>query len=136
MSDSDPPSDVMSEAASEIPQHIRPASLARPYTWTEGRTRPTVELAIEALVQTTAQGSAVPYSSTSPASVVIQLCLQPRSVAEIAALLSVPLGVARVLVSDLLDARLVHLHDTLSEHATWEQRRELLARVLGGLRKL
>lgn len=124
------------EPPSAAPQQYRPAALARPYSWTEGRTRPTVDLAIEALVQTTAQGSAVPYHSTDPASVVTRLCLQPRSVAEIAALLSVPLGVARVLVSDLLDADLVCVHSTLSEHATREQRQALLARVLGGLRNL
>jgi hypothetical protein len=111
-------------------------SLARPYSWTEGRTQPTVELALEALVQTTNEGSTVPYSSTNPLSVVTQLCLHPRSMAEIAALMTVPLGVARVLVSDLLGSGMVVVRSTLTENATWEQRHDLLERVLSGLHKL
>ncbi|MFF5987636.1 DUF742 domain-containing protein [Prauserella flavalba] len=111
-------------------------SLARPYAWTEGRTRPIIELAIEALVQTTPEGHAVPYNRASPASMVTQLCLRPRSVAEIAAHLSVPLGVARVLVSDLLGAGYVLVRDTLGEDASWDERHDLLERVLSGLRTL
>ncbi|MBK1788460.1 DUF742 domain-containing protein [Prauserella cavernicola] len=110
--------------------------LARPYAWTEGRTRPVIELAIEALVQTTADGHAVPFNRASPASTVTQLCLQPRSVAEIAAHLSVPLGVARVLVSDLLGSGYVIVRDTLGEDASWDERHDLLERVLSGLRTL
>jgi hypothetical protein len=110
--------------------------LARPYAWTEGRTRPAIQLAIEALVQTTDEGRTVPYNRTSPLSVVTQLCLHARSVAEVAAYLSVPLGVARVLVSDLLGAGMVTVCDTLADHASWDERHDLLERVLGGLRTL
>jgi hypothetical protein len=67
---------------------------------------------------------------------VIELCRQPRSVAEVAALMAVPLGVARVLIGDLIEAGYVDVRSTLSENATWDQRHELLERVLGGLRKL
>ncbi|ASR37336.1 hypothetical protein BAY61_22655 [Prauserella marina] len=118
-------------------EEARPApALARPYAWTEGRTLPTVELAVEALVQTTPEGRAVPYNRASAMSTVTQLCLQPRSIAEVAAYLSLPLGVARVLVADLLGAGLVLVRDTLGEDATWEERHELLERVLSGLRTL
>lgn len=108
-------------------------SLARPYALTGGRTTPTVALAIEALVQTTDEGAAVPYTRTNPRSAVTALCRQPRSVAEIAAQLAVPLGVARVLICDLLDAGLVTVRGTLSEDATWAERHDLLERVLSGL---
>ena len=119
------------------PQRPRPGpSLARPYSWTGGRTQPAVELAVEALVQTTAEGTGVPYNPANPLSVVTHLCLQPRSIAEIAAHMSLPLQVARVLVGDLLNARLVIVRDTLSEHATWDERHDLLERVLSGLRTL
>ncbi|GAB2991583.1 DUF742 domain-containing protein [Amycolatopsis acidiphila] len=111
-------------------------SLARPYAWTEGRTRPTVELAIEALVQTTPEGRTVPFNRASPLSMVTQLCLQPRSMAEIAAHLTVPLQVARVLVADLLGSGWVIVRDTLSENASWDERHDLLERVLSGLRTL
>jgi hypothetical protein len=55
-------------------------------------------------------------------------------VAEIAAHLAVPLGVARVLVADLLDEGLVTVQATLSDDASTDERRELIERVLSGLR--
>ena len=111
-------------------------ALARPYAWTDGRTRPAVELAMEALVLTTPEGQAVPFNRASPLSTVTQLCLQPRSMAEIAAYMSVPLQVVRVLVADLLASGWVVVRDTLSDHATWDERHDLLERVLSGLRTL
>ena len=112
----------------------QPPALARPYSWTEGRTQPTVELAVEAQVQTTFAGQAMPEQRTSPQWTVVQLCAEPCSVAEIAAHLSVPLGVARVLVADLLDEGLVTVQDTLTDDTTPDERRELIERVLSGLR--
>lgn len=112
----------------------RPPALARPYSWTEGRTRPTVELAVEARVQTTELGESLPEQRVSPLWTVTQLCVEPCSVAEIAAHLAVPLGVARVLVADLLDEGLVTVQATLSDDASTDERRELIERVLSGLR--
>ena len=114
----------------------RPArpGLARPYSWTEGRTTPSVELALEAQVQTTPAGYSVPPNQTSPQWTVLQLCYEARSVAEIAAHMSVPPGVVKVLVSDLLNERLVVVHATLGEDASLAERRELIERVLHGLR--
>ena len=112
----------------------RPPALARPYSWTEGRTQPSVEFAVEARVQTTALGEGMPEQRISPQWTVIQLCLEPCSVAEIAAHLAVPLGVARVLVADLLGDGLVTVQDTLADDATVDERRELIERVLSGLR--
>jgi uncharacterized protein DUF742 len=110
------------------------ASLARPYAWTDGRTQPTVELAVEARVLTTPRGAALPAQRTSAMWTVTQLCLQPRSIAEIAAHLAVPLGVARVLVADLLDDELVGVEATLTDDAGADERRRLIERVLSGLR--
>lgn len=95
-----------------------------------------VQLAIEALVQTTAEGRSVPFNRASPQSSVTQLCLQPRSMAEIAAHMSVPLQVVRVLVADLLSSGWVVVRETLSDHASWHERHDLLERVLSGLRTL
>jgi Protein of unknown function (DUF742) len=110
------------------------ASLARPYSWTEGRTQPSVDLAVEARVLTTREGHALPQHRASAQWTVTQLCHQPRSVAEIAAHLSVPLGVARVLVADLVHAGHVVVEATLTEGAGDDERRELIERVLSGLR--
>lgn len=112
------------------------ASLARPYAWTAGRTHPSVDLALEALVETTPEGRATSYSRTSPLSLVMQLCLHKSSVAEVAAHLCVPLGVARVLVGDLLSSGQVTVRDTLTQDTSWDERTDLLERVLSGLRTL
>jgi hypothetical protein len=113
---------------------IEPAALDRPYSWTEGRTRPSVELAVEARVRTTPRGHALPQRRASALWTVTQLCVQPRSVAEIAAHLAVPLGVARVLVADLLAEDLVVVEATLGADADVDERRQLIERVLDGLR--
>ncbi|GAB3159829.1 DUF742 domain-containing protein [Amycolatopsis sp. NPDC004378] len=112
------------------------ASLARPYSWTAGRTRPPVELAVEALVETTPEGRTATYSPTNPLAAVTQLCLRQRSVAEVAAHLGVPLGVARVLIGDLLIAGQVAIRETLAADASHDERNDLLERVLSGLRAL
>ncbi|MDS0138744.1 MULTISPECIES: DUF742 domain-containing protein [unclassified Amycolatopsis] len=115
----------------------RSPALARPYAWTEGRTAPTVEIAVEALVETTADGRAeAGYQTSSALAEVLELCVRPRSLMEIAALLALPLGVVRVLVSDLMQDYLVIVRDTLSDNATWDERHDLMERVLHGLRDL
>ncbi|MGH3756919.1 DUF742 domain-containing protein [Actinophytocola sp.] len=114
--------------------HTDGAALARPYSWTEGRTRPSVELAVEARVRTTPRGRALPHRRASAMWTVTQLCLEPRSVAEIAAHLPAPLGVARVLVADLLGEGLVEVEATLAADAGIDEPRRLIERVLSGLR--
>jgi hypothetical protein len=109
-------------------------ALARPYSWTEGRTQPTVEIAIEARVVTTILGRDLPPQLISPLWTVTQLCMSPRSVAEIAAYLNLPLGVAKVLVADLVAEGMVNVEATLAHDADDAERRELIERVLSGLR--
>lgn len=120
--------------AGEEPRHA--PSLARPYSWTEGRTAPVVEIAVEALVETTAAGRTEAYHSTSALAEVMELCARPRSLMEIAALLVLPLGVVRVLVADLMEDRLVIVRDTLSDTSSWGERHDLMERVLHGLKDL
>lgn len=115
----------------------RSPALARPYAWTEGRTAPSVEIAVEALVETTAAGRAeAVHDPTNVLAQIIELCLRPRSLMEIAALLVLPLGVVRVLVSDLMEEQLVVVRDTLSDDSGWDERHDLMERVLHGLRDL
>jgi hypothetical protein len=115
----------------------RSPALARPYAWTEGRTTPAVDIAVEALVETTAVGRAeAAYQTSSALAQVTELCARPRSLMEIAALLALPLGVVRVLVSDLMQDNLVIVRDTLSDTSTWDERHDLMERVLHGLRDI
>jgi Protein of unknown function (DUF742) len=110
--------------------------LVRPYAMTGGRTRPRYQLAIEALVSTTADpehlGSQLPEHQR-----ICHLCQEVKSVAEVSALLSIPLGVARILVADLAEAGLVAIHQPGGDEAAGGQPDvTLLERVLSGLRKL
>ena len=67
---------------------------------------------------------------------IVALCQQSPSVAEIAARVGVPLGVARVLVADLVEAGHLQILATLKEDSTDSERRELIERVLSGLREI
>ncbi|MDP9846069.1 hypothetical protein J2853_005280 [Streptosporangium lutulentum] len=65
---------------------------------------------------------------------IIRLCRSFRSVAEISALLRIPLGVARVLVADMVDEGLVRIHQPRLEQGQPDL--NMLERVLSGLRRL
>ncbi|MDQ4012053.1 MAG: DUF742 domain-containing protein [Actinomycetota bacterium] len=109
--------------------------IVRPYTWTQGRTRPVQELAVETLVSTSDVGRDVATTRSAEHSAIAGLCVDVRSVAEVAALLAVPLGVARVLLADMIDTGLVHVHRNPTE-AGRPPDLSLMERVLGGLQQL
>ncbi|MFB7591427.1 DUF742 domain-containing protein [Streptomyces sp. NPDC056169] len=110
--------------------------LVRPYAMTGGRTRPRYQLAIEALVSTTADPSRL-QGQLPEHQRICRLCIEIKSIAEISALLSIPLGVARILVADLAEAGLVAIHQPGGDEAAGGQPAvTLLERVLSGLRKL
>jgi hypothetical protein len=102
---------------------------------TGGRTRPRYQLAIEALVSTTADpahlAGLLPEHQR-----ICHLCREVKSVAEVSALLSMPLGVARILVADLAEAGMVAIHQPGNGEAGGTPDVTLLERVLSGLRKL
>lgn len=100
----------------------------RPYVFTRGRTRPSLDLSVETLVS--AEPHVAPAGFTGAHLAVLDLCREPRSVAELAAHVGVPLGVARVLVGDLAAAGAVAVHHAAGPDVA------LMRRVLGGLRKL
>jgi len=111
--------------------------LVRPYAMTGGRTRPRYQLAIEALVHTTAEPAKL-QGQLPEHQRICRLCYEIKSVAEISALLSIPLGVARILVADLAEAGHVAIHQPGGEGTTADGQPDvtLLERVLSGLRKL
>ncbi len=77
--------------------------VVRPFLMTGGRTAPLVDgLRIETLVH--ARPAALSAPLRFEQQTVVRLCQQPRSVAEIAAALDVPVGVARIVVGDLVAA--------------------------------
>jgi Protein of unknown function (DUF742) len=65
---------------------------------------------------------------------ILDLCRDWRSVAEISAVLRMPLGVARILIADMAVEGLVRVHQR--DHAQGGPDVKLLERVLSGLHKL
>lgn len=123
----------MSDTASN--ESGRSGRMVRSYAVTGGRTRSGAEdLPLEALVATTPAGRAKADQLAFEKRSISELCHSPLSIAEIAAHLSIPLGVARVLVSDMSEQDLVAVHQAGA--ADDRPDIELLERVLNGIRAL
>ncbi|MDT5124539.1 MAG: hypothetical protein QOG79_3936 [Mycobacterium sp.] len=112
------------------------ASLVRPYTLTAGRTATRVDLPLEAPIRTLEFGPPPRWPGNDVRAKILGLGVDSPSVAEIAARLSLPLGVARVLIGDLVTQGYARVQTTLGESATPDERRELIGRTLRGLRAL
>ncbi|MEU5696290.1 DUF742 domain-containing protein [Actinosynnema sp. NPDC020468] len=119
----------------EFPEEVARGSLVRPYAWTGGRTTAGYDLRLETLVSLEENGIATAMRDTSTEQrAVVEVCAVTRSVAEVSALMAVPLGVARVLLSDLISMGVVAAHDNAA--ASGGPDLLLLERVLRGLREL
>ena len=108
--------------------------LVRPYTVTKGRTQPRYQLQVEALVTATVYEPRDLSVLAPECQAILQFCRDWRSVAEISAVLRLPLGVARILIADMGADGLVRIHQR--EDAEGRPDLNLLERVLSGLRKL
>jgi hypothetical protein len=103
------------------------------YALTRGRTRTQgVDLPLEALAVVTAAGQDHQARLPRERRAILQLCVRPTSVAEVAAHLNVPIGVARVLIGDL--AANGHLAVHLLNDTAGSPDRAILERLLVGLR--
>jgi hypothetical protein len=111
-------------------------SLVRPYTLTAGRTKSRVDLPLEAPIRTLHPAPAPRWPSSDVRAKILELGVDGPSVAEIAARLALPLGVARVLIGDLVTQDYLRVDATLGASATTDERRELIGRTLRGLRAL
>ena len=110
--------------------------LVRPFALTRGRAQSIDDLALEAVLVTTPRGSQeAPYAGHHKHQIA-QLCQQAQSLAEISAHLRVPLGVANVLVSEMVTDEMLTLHQPSTEDDGPDQRMHILERVLDGLRRL
>jgi hypothetical protein len=111
------------------------SSFVRPYAWTRGRTRPAYDLAVETLLSTTTRGRDPQQVTQYEHRMIADLCSEPKSVAEVGALLSLPLGVARVLLGDMAAHGSIVVHETASSTGDAPDM-ALMERVLSGLRRL
>ncbi|MFC3995734.1 DUF742 domain-containing protein [Nocardiopsis sediminis] len=135
-----PGADVQRPTQQPVDQQPRPAannapsSLVRPYAVTRGRTKPKSQLPLEALISSTTTARGETGSLTPECQAISDLCREWRSVAEVSALLRIPLGVARVLVADMSEQGLIQIRSSLNTES--RPNANLLERVLSGLRKL
>jgi hypothetical protein len=111
-------------------------SLVRPYTLTAGRTKASVDIPLEAPVQALQLAMFHRWPRGDVRGSIVELCVNSPSVAELSARLNLPLGVARVLVADLVTSGYLRVNRTLTEGSTRDERRELIGRTLRGLRAL
>lgn len=118
----------------------RKPARVRPYSLTGGRTRfghvllvETFVAAIEAAPERKELGGST-HRVMPEMLAIVEICRAMRTVAEISALLKMPLGVVRVLLSDLADQGRIRVYGT--GHGPGQPNRALLERVLSGLRRL
>jgi thioredoxin-dependent peroxiredoxin len=119
------------------PETANEPSLVRPYALTAGRTDSGVDLPLEAPIETlntTAKPRRWPRNDVRGQ--ILTCCVHSRSVAEIAAQLSLPLGATKFLVGDLVKQGYLRVHATPAGSMTIDERRELMKRTLRGLRAL
>ncbi len=106
--------------------------LIRPYAMTGGRTVADSEIGLETQVQATDRASHQVGAYRWETAKVVELVQAPMALIEVAARMQIPIGVARVLVADLVDDGAVVLH----EPARTQNFTSLLERVLDGVRNL
>ncbi len=107
------------------PEPVDEPSLVRP------------ELALEAPVEVLNPTAFPPrWRKNDVRSQILTSCVQNPSVAEIASRLSLPIGATRFLVDDLATQGYLRVHAPPGDSMTIDERRELIARTLRGLRAL
>ena len=107
--------------------------VVRPYALTGGRTRPAGEI-IDLLALVCSTDSPVEQLVLEPEyRTVIRLCRPPRPVADLAADLDLPLGVVRILLSDMREHGLITIRPPARNRLTDPQ---VLKDVADALRRL
>ncbi|MFE4415771.1 DUF742 domain-containing protein [Streptomyces sp. NPDC093064] len=105
--------------------------LVRPFTVSDGRTRPSIALDLMSQVMAT---GVTPLAHLGPEhGQALDLCRAPLPVAEVAAHLKLPAVVTKVLLSDLVDCGAMSTRPPAYHHHPTD--RALLEAVLDGLRR-
>lgn len=108
--------------------------VVRHFTLTAGRAHTDVEIPFEATIRKLSLVDDTP----PPGGVhgrILEMC-DTKSLAEVSATLSMPIGVARVLVGDLVEQGHLRIQATITDESSYDERRDLIERTLRGLRSL
>ena len=85
--------------------------LVRPFIMTGGRTRAgRRDLRVETVLEST--GAPVSVDLPSEQRAIVEMCVEPQSVAEVSAKLGLVVGVVRIIAGDLIAAGLLLVHHT------------------------
>lgn len=105
----------------------------RPYTLTGGRTRARHHLLVETLISVPRYDPTLSEALMPESKALYERARSQMSIAELSAILTIPLGVVRVLISDLAAQGAVFIHPTAH---TFQHDQNVLDRILSGLREL
>lgn len=118
-------------------EDVRTARIVRPYAITAGRTRASIDLPMEAIIEQLPQVAERDWAETHQLGQVVAACETRTSVAEISATVNLPLGVVRVLLGDLVEQGYLKVAaTTLTESSSRDVRQDLIERTLRGLRAI
>jgi len=135
MSGGAPPGPPAGRVPGPQPGQPAPHALVRPYMLTRGRTCSSLgPMELHAPVLALVTPEQLGRGTTPEDRAIVELCQTPISVAEISARVGAPVGVVRVLVGDLVGARIVHVRQT-QDRAEYRDVR-LLERLLEGIRAI
>jgi Protein of unknown function (DUF742) len=124
---------IAAQAQFDVPESVY--SRVRPYALTGGRTEASYDLQLETLLSFDSRDASPDYLDRLDHRSIVETCYVPTSVAEVAATQSIPLGVAKILISDLIDLGVLIPHQVAVD-AGQGPSRALLERVLDGLHRL
>ncbi len=119
--------------AGRAPTTGRRSKRIRPYALTGGRTRTRYQLLLETLISVPHYDPVLSAALMPESRTLYEQARGQVSIAELSALLTIPLGVVRVLISDLAMQEAVFIHPTA---AALQHSNDVLARVLSGLGRL
>ena len=108
------------------------ARLIRPYAMTGGRTTASADISLETQIQTSTRLNGDASSYRWEAAKILRLAERPMALVELAARAEIPIGVARVVISDLLEEGVVNVQ----RNVTVTSYTSLLEKVLDGIRDL
>ncbi len=105
----------------------------RPYALTGGRTRTRHHLLVETLISVPEFDPVLAEALMPESRALYTRACQRMSIAELSATLTLPLGVVRVLISDLAGQNAVFIHPTAY---AYHNNPQVLERILDGLKQL
>lgn len=124
---------MSSEDAADLPARRHRSRRVRPYALTGGRTRTSHQLLVETLVSVPQYDPALSDALMPESRTLYERARSQASIAELSAALNQPLGVVRVLISDLAAEGALFIHPTA--HA-YQHDMHVLERILDGLKRL